>query len=153
MVNLERVRFLSPCRAGSNQPFRYQGKTAYLYLLIIESLIAGRPFLYQTRGRTLYHVAESGVEPIGYWSSHTPIVSFVDGDGGDCEPQDFLFGHPEVRIIVASPPEGANQKWLDQTGNYVAFTKLATRLWSPQELFLIGLVLPFHLSTLDWFIF
>ncbi len=149
MVNLERVRFLSPCRAGSNQPFRYQGKTAYLYLLIIESLIAGRPFLYQTRGRTLYHVAESGVEAIQSWSSDTPIVAFVDGDRGDCEPQDFLFVHPEVKIIVASPPEGANQKWLDQTGDNVDFTTLATGLWSLQELFLIGSVLPFHLSTLD----
>jgi hypothetical protein len=30
VVNLGRVRFWSPCLAGSNQPCRYEGKTAYL---------------------------------------------------------------------------------------------------------------------------
>jgi len=117
--------------------------------MIIESLIAGRPFLYQTRKGTLYHVAESGVEAIGpSWSSDRHIVAFVDGDRGDCEPQDFLFSLPKVQIIVASFPKGANRKWLKHTGK-VIFTKLATRLWLPQELFMIGSVLLFLLSTLD----
>ena len=45
---------LVSCPTGSNQPCRYQGKTTYLYVRIIESLIEGRPFLYQTKRRTVY---------------------------------------------------------------------------------------------------
>ena len=42
--NEDESRFSPPCLAGSNQPCRYQGKTVYLYLRVIEFLIADRPF-------------------------------------------------------------------------------------------------------------
>jgi hypothetical protein len=152
VVNLERVRFLSelsPCLAGSNQPCRYQGKTAYLYLKIIESLIAGSPFLYQTKERTVHHVNQEGVVAIrSPWLAKTHIVAFVDGDKGDGEPHHFL-DHSLVQIVVASSPRGAYRKWYKQSGNTTSFTRLATRLWAPHELFLTGLVLAFLLSTLD----
>ena len=142
---LERVRLLSPCIAGSNQPCRYQGKITYLHLRIIESLIAGRPFLYQSTEGAVYHVSQNGVEAIWSWSPKTHIVAFVDGDEGDRKPQDFLF-RSLVQIIVISSPEGAYRPWVSPN---IKVTKLATSLWSPHELFLTGLVLAFLLSTLD----
>ncbi len=153
MVNPERVRFLSPCLAGSNQPCRYQGKTTYLYLKIIEFLITGRPFLYQTKEGSVYHVTQNGVAAIESWSSKTHIVAFVDGDKGDYEPQKFLFAS-FVQIIVVSSPKGADQPWVKQASpSTTIITKFATCLWSPCEVFLTGLVSAFLLSTLDRRIF
>jgi hypothetical protein len=97
----------------------------------------------------VYRVAQNGVEA-NLSSPKTHIVAFVDGDkfNGDCEPK-YILRNSLVQIIVASPPEGAYQKWIEQTGNSILITKLATSLWSRRELFLTGLVLAFHLSTLD----
>ncbi len=125
----------------------------YLYLRITECLIEGCPFLYQTKGGTVYHVAQNGVEAVRDWPLENPkthIMAFVDGDKGDCEPKEFLF-YPSVQIIVATSPRGVNQKWVWQAeSDYeTIFAKLATDLWSPQELFLTGLVLAFLLSSLD----
>jgi hypothetical protein len=117
---------------------------------MIESLIAGRPFLYQTRDRAVYHVSQKGVEaiqPESSWLPETHIMAFVDGDGGTTKPDGILID-PLVQIVIATSPKGANQKWIQQ-GVYTRFTKLATSLWTPRELFLTGYVLTFHLSTLD----
>jgi hypothetical protein len=146
VVNLERVSFLSPCLIGSNLPCRYQGKTVYLYLRIIESMIEGRPFLYQTRTGTVYHVAENGVDAVQSWSSDEPIVAFVDGDKRDYEP-DEIIQRRSVQIVVASFPSGINKRWMKQiSGSF--FTELVVKLWSPRELLLTGLVLAL-LSSLD----
>jgi hypothetical protein len=116
---------------------------------MIEPLIAGRPFLYQTKDRTVYHVSQNGVEVnLSSWSPQAHIVAFVESDEGNCEPKDFL-RNPFVQIIVASSPKGAHQRWTKQTCKYTMLTRLATSPWSPSELFLTGLVLAFLLSTLD----
>ena len=120
----------------------------YLHVRVIESLIAGKPFLYQSNNGTVYHVAENGVEEIWSWSSNAKIVAFVDGDQENCEPKTFLF-KSSVQIILSSPPKGAYQKWIQQAEPDTDVTKLAIKLWSPQELFLAGLVLAFLLSTPD----
>ena len=147
MVNPERVRLLSHCLAGSNQPCRYQGKTTYLYLKVIKSLIAGRPFLYQTKEGSVYHVTQNAVVAIESWSSQTHIVAFVDGDEGDYKPPKFLFG-PFVQIIVASPPKGADRPWVKQASpSTTIITKFATSLWSPCEVFLTGSVSAFLLNA------
>ena len=124
----------------------------YLYLRVIECLIEGRPFLYQTKEGDVYHVAQNGVEAVRDWPLENPkthIMAFVDGDKGDCEPKYFLL-YPSVQIIVATS-RGVNQKWLWQlqSNHEIIFTELATDLWSLRELFLTGLVLAFLLSTLD----
>jgi hypothetical protein len=42
--------------------------------MILKSLIAGRPFLYQSKEGTVYHVAQNGVEAIrSSWSAETHI--------------------------------------------------------------------------------
>jgi hypothetical protein len=149
VVNPEQVRFLSPCLAVSNQPRRYQGKTTYLYLRIIESLIEGRPFLYQTKSGSIYHVAENGVKAVeSSWPLEKRIVAFVDGDGEDSKPKDII-RRSSVQIIVTSSPKGVNHKWTRQGGVSTIVTKLAIKLWSSHELFLTGLVLAFLLPTLD----
>ena len=136
--------------AGPNQSCRYQGKTTYLYLRIIEFLIEGRPFLYQTKDRIVYYVTGKGVEAIpSSWRPETYIVAFVDADEGDSRPHDILRSRPFGQIIVASSPEGVHHKWLKQAGLNICINKIATSLWLPCELFLTGLVLIFLLPTLD----
>jgi len=114
---------------------------------MIEFLLAGHPFLYQTKSGTVYHVAEKGVEAIkSSLSLETCIVAFVDGDGEDSEPKDII-KRSSVQIIVALSPEGANHKWIRHTVGTIII-KLAMKLWSSHELFLTGLVLAFLLPTL-----
>ena len=98
------MSFLSPRLTDSNHPCRYQGKTAYLYIKIIESLIKRRSFLYQTRNGGVYYAAEKGVEAVQQWSSKEPIMAFFDCDNDDenCEPKSCLV-HSSVQIIVATP--------------------------------------------------
>ena len=128
---------------GSNQPCRYQGITTYLYLRMIEFLLEGRPFHYQTIDGIVCHVTQKGVDAIpSSWSPETPIVAFVDADSGESEPNDVL-EYSLVQIIVASSPKGAYQKWMKQASTELIITKLAMSLWSPSELYLTGLVLAF----------
>ena len=131
----------------SNQLCRYQGKTSYLYLRIVESMIEGRTFLYQNMNGVVYHVSEMGVQAVQSWSPTQSIVAFVDGDKGDYQPDENLI-HRSVQLIVAASPKGANQKWTKQLGESARMLKLAIKLWSHKELLLTGLVLAL-LSTLD----
>jgi hypothetical protein len=103
--------------------------------------------VYQTKDRYVYHVSPNGVELIDSWVRRTPIVAFIDAENANSEPRGFLLNH-HVKIILASSPRGAHQKWLDQIGDATVFEMLGTRLWSPRELFLTGLVLSFLLSML-----
>jgi hypothetical protein len=149
VANPELVRFLSPRLTGSNQCCRYQGKTAYLYLKIVEFMIQGRPFLYQAHDGTVCHVSEKGVERIDGWPSRHLIVAFIDGDMAGYAPQGFLI-NSSVKLILAVSPKGAvNQPWVKQGGEELNITTLAVDRWSPRELFLTGLVLVLLLSTLD----
>ena len=69
----------------------------FLYLSIIESLIEGRPFLYQTKDKAVYHVTQEGVEAIWpSWYSKTHIVAFVDANAGDSTPHDIIINSPLV---------------------------------------------------------
>jgi len=108
-------------------------------------MIEGCPFLYQASHGTVYSVNESGVQAIQSWSSNEDIVAFVDVGEDNDDPEDMLCGGT-VQIILASPPRGANRRWIRRAGGV---TKLATELWSPRELFLAGFVLGLVLSTPD----
>lgn len=125
----------------------------YLYLRIIEFLIAGRPFLYQTIEGNVYHVTQNGVEEIwSYWSPKTHIVAFVDGDKGESKPKCFLF-QDSVQIIVVSYPEGANQRWIEKVGNFTIITKLATSLFAPRAFpNWVGLCISFSQRLTDSFL-
>jgi hypothetical protein len=135
------------CLTGSNQPCQYQGKTAYLHLKIIESMIEGRQFLYQSEEGTVYHAAEERVEAVQSWRSEETIVAFIDCDSRNSEPRGFL-KRRSVQLIVAASPRGAFQKWTKQLGHGGFITTLVVRLWSYKELLLAGLVLALF-STLD----
>ena len=121
----------------------------YLYVRIIESLIAGCPFLYQTNDETSYLVDNHGVRLIQSRLSpeNSHIVGFVDGDLGVCKP--IYMNGKMVQVIVTSSPEILNQKWMNQTSNEKRFINLAVDLWSLRELFITGLVLAPFLSTLN----
>jgi hypothetical protein len=110
-------------------------------------MIEGRPFLYQGVRGAVYHVAEKGVKVVESWSSEETTVAFVDGDNADYGPDEILLRR-SVQLIVVSPPKGAYQKWIKQTGHASFVTKLAVKLWSREELLLTGLVLAL-LSTLN----
>jgi hypothetical protein len=86
----------------------------------------------------VYHDSQKGVEAIWWhWSPKTHYVAFVDGDKENSEPEESLF-NPLVQIFVASFPKGTYQRWIRQASPYTIITNLATRLWSPRELFLTG---------------
>ena len=108
-------------------------------------MIEGHPFIYQALDSTIYRVNEEGVQAIPYWSSNEPTVAFVDGDAKDSQPDPSLWNN-KVQIIIAVSPKGTNQKWLKQDSHAVI---IATKLWSPDELFLAGFVSRLFLSTLD----
>ena len=111
-------------------------------------MIEGRPFLYQAIGGAVYHVDKNGVEAVWSWSSGDATVAFIDGDKEHYEPKDFLIRR-SVQLIVASPPEGAFNKWINQTGQGSSVFKLAVKLWSLNELLLNGLILSLLPSTFD----
>ncbi len=111
-------------------------------------MIEGCPFLYQARNGTIYHVNENGVEvirSIRSWSSNEKIVGFVDSDEENYDPAPVLCHGRDVQIILASPPRGANRRWIRKS----CITVLAINLWSPRELFLAGFVLGLLLSTIN----
>lgn len=118
---------------------------------MIEFLIAGRPFLYQTiDDGHVFHVDKDGVkEIVGSWTSENHIVAFVDANAGNTRPQQFLLDNPRVQYITTTSPKGVYQKWVKQKGDHVTLARLITSLWSAQELFLTGLVLSFLVSTLN----
>jgi hypothetical protein len=120
-----------------------EGKTAFLHLKIVEFIINGRPFLYQTMHGAVYHVSRT-VTLIDSWPSNKGITAFIDGDQtyrDSCVPKSFLVSR-YVQLIVASSPEGTNQKWQKQLGNIGFVTELVSALWSPEEFFLTGFVIP-----------
>jgi len=108
-------------------------------------MIKGRPFLYESSDRTVFHVNENGVQAIRSWYPDKHIVAFVDGDK-DYEPQHMLTVNKSVQIILGSSPQGTGGMWVKQAGSVEV---LATELWSPRELFIAGSVLGLLLSTLD----
>ena len=104
-------------------------------------MIDGCQFLFQDIDGIVYHVARKGVESIDQWPPTERIMAFIDGDGRDAAPRDFLY-HPSVQIIIAACPRGANGKWIKQVPvGMITVTQLAIKLWSPRELFLTGLIL------------
>jgi len=110
--------------------------------MMIEYMISGHAFLYQTIDGVVYHVSEN-ITKIESWLPNIdePMVAFVDADTGSGAPNQFL-RHDLVKIIAASSPGGTNQSWLKQ-GDVGAFvTKFGADLWSPSELFLTGFVIP-----------
>ena len=143
MVSLERVSFLSPRITGFNRLCRYPGKTVYLFVKIIESLIQRRPFLYQTNHGVVYYVSEKGAEAVQSWSSKEPIMAFFDCDNAnynsESDPKPFLL-EPSVQVIMTTSPRGAYRPWIKQTfaNHHMSFTKLAISLWSARELFITG---------------
>ena len=112
-------------------------------------MIEGRPFLYQAKNRTVYHVSENGVQAIRSWSSTEEIVAFVDGDKDDSRPGYMMLFNESVQIVLTTSPRGASKKWINQIGH---INILATKLWSPRELFLAGFVLGLLLSMLNSYI-
>jgi hypothetical protein len=109
-------------------------------------MIEGRPFLYQSKRGTVYHISAEGVKAVQSWPPKETAVAFIDGDRKNYEPNDILL-HNSVQLIVASSPRGAFPRWTKQLGPGSFVTQLVVKLWSPEELFLTGLVLAL-LSTL-----
>ena len=100
-------------------------------------MIEGRPFLYQAKNGTVYHVNEKGVQAIKSWPSNESIVAFVDADSNNYEP-DYMFLQDGVQIILAAPPSCASARWIKQANYDVNI--IATKLWSRDELFITGFV-------------
>jgi hypothetical protein len=105
-------------------------------------MIAARPFLYQSYSGYVYHFSDT-VTSITAWPSQESITAFFDADN-TLEPEHILT-HKSTQIIAASPPKGTKQKWMIQGSPESFVAKYVTALWSPEELFLTGLVRPLHI--------
>jgi hypothetical protein len=115
---------------------------------MVEHMIEGRPFLFQSMEDTVYHVAEKGVEVVQSWSSKETIVAFFDGDSEkNHEPKRMLTRLSSVQLIVASSPKVSSEKWIKQAGDGSHFNRLAINLWSQEELLIAGLVLVLLFNT------
>ena len=111
--------------------------------MVVEYMLLGKAFLYQNMEGAVCHVSQA-LTPITSWSSsENPIVAFVDADQSSLDPKPFIC-LPNVKLIVASSPHGAERSWTKQTGSTSHVTKLIMALWSPSELFLTGFVIPLH---------
>jgi hypothetical protein len=110
--------------------------------MMIEYMISGRAFLYQTIGEVVYHVSKN-ITKIESWSPDTdePIVAFVDADSGSGAPKHFL-RYRFVKIIAASSPGGTDQSWLKQGDTRTFVTSFGAALWLPSELYLTGCITP-----------
>jgi hypothetical protein len=110
-----------------------------MYLKVVEFLIDGRPFLFQTFEGVVYHVSNT-VTRINTWSSSDQIVALVDADK-TLIPESFL-RHPSVQLIAASSPASTEQARLWNQGDTSSYVfKLVVDLWSPNELFITGFVI------------
>ena len=112
--------------------------------MMIEYMISGRAFLYQTISGVVYHVSEN-ITKIESWSSNNneSIVAFVDADSGLGEPNVFLRDQfVKIIQVAASSPGGTDQSWLKQGDNGAFVTNFGADPWSPSELFLTGFVIP-----------
>jgi hypothetical protein len=105
---------------------------------VIESLLAGRAFIFQTFEGAVYHVSDT-VSQIESWTSDKHITAYVDVDMGSFAPQSFLRCNP-IQIVAASSPAGAEDGWLKQGDALWSVTRLAVDLWSASELFSTGFV-------------
>ena len=105
---------------------------------MIYSMIDGIPFLYQSTGGTVYHVADA-ITTITSWSSRNgDIDAYVDTDEKNFVPQRFICCL-WIKIIAATSPKGTDQHWMKQTDNApIAF---ATKLWTESELLMTGFVI------------
>jgi hypothetical protein len=64
---------------------------------MIESMIEGRQFLFQTIEGTVYHIAKEGVVRVVHlWSSKNHIAAFVDADKENYIPSRLLYDHSVI---------------------------------------------------------
>jgi len=103
---------------------------------MVEFMIAGTPFLFQTMEGTVYLV-NNFITVVNSWLGG-PIVAFCDADGFSSRPSQFILESYNIQIIAACPPKGASQRWMEEMAGMSHVMKYVTTLWSPQELFSVG---------------
>ena len=124
---------------------RTQGKTAYIYLRMICSMISGIPFLYQSIGGTVYHVADA-ITMITSWSSGN-IYAYVDADEKNFVPQRFI-RRSWIKIIADTSPKSTDQLWMKQMAYNESPITFATKLWTESELLVTGFVISLRVGQL-----
>ncbi|EDR09963.1 uncharacterized protein LACBIDRAFT_318345 [Laccaria bicolor S238N-H82] len=120
------------------------GKTAYLYYILIQSMLAGTRCLFQTvetEAHDTIYLIDSSVEVVNFWPDDEYIIAFFDADGPSSRPAHFLLNHHFVKIIATCSPNNAFQEWIEKPISPNWVSRRITTLWSPQELFLTGMFL------------
>jgi hypothetical protein len=117
-----------------------QGKTSYIHLRMVGSMINGEPFLYQSLRGTVYHVSDTITKITSLPSGSGDIVAYVDADEKKFEPQMFI-RHPRSRLLRPHHQGAQHQPWLKQMGNVRFPLTFATALWTDSELFVTGFVI------------
>ena len=125
-----------------------QGKTCYLYYLLVQRLIDARPTVFQdTRGDVF--VIEDTVQ---YWDAMIicpghDILTLVDAGGTLCVPSDYILNSGNLRIVLTSSPRPRHdRKWLKQYYPYTGRT-LVMAPWIREELLLSAHVYPTHTTS------
>jgi hypothetical protein len=127
----------------------FQGKTYFLYYVLIRRLLDGMPTILQAfTGHTyLFEQRAScyakGALSLEFWE-HCSAWALVDADNVQRDsnsPDDVLKANQEgvqIKIIVATPPRmNKTMGWLDQV-TYLANFSFAMYPWSWTELYIVG---------------
>ncbi|TDL29337.1 hypothetical protein BD410DRAFT_779724 [Rickenella mellea] len=117
------------------------GKTIYLYLRLIDRLLAGKQTYFQALDGNIYFLSDTVTSVKGHgdiFHEGGNIEALVDGDLDVSQPRPLFSSFSEIRIILTSPPrEYKERSWLNQLGPGVGSTYIMN-LWSPQEFFVAG---------------
>jgi len=124
------------------------GKTAYLYFWMIEYMLKGHPFWYQTIDGNVYYITDTIISVSSLLLQET-IVAFVDANSESYAPVPTLI-NPHIQLVLASSPKGAKQRWLKQNPSGRFVIKYASTLWNPRKFFIMGLVTSWHICGLHW---
>jgi hypothetical protein len=120
-----------------------QGKTCYLYYLLVQRLIDARPTVFQdTKGDVF--VIEDTVQYLDRMVIRPghDILTLVDAEGAFCIPSYYILNSGNLRIVLTSPPRThRDRKWLKQHCPYTG-TTLVMEPWTKAELLLFAYVHP-----------
>ena len=121
----------------------FQGKTCYLYYLLVQRLMTAQPTVFQDTKRDVFVITDTVQDSNGMvMLPGRDVLTLVDADGPFCVPSDYILNSRNLRIVLTSSPRTrVDKKWITQYCPYTAMV-FVTEPWTKEELFLSAYVHP-----------